>query len=245
MENLGFSPNTGRNKGIPMGFDSAAYDSMQAQLETARKALHEIQKQTSTEQVLKKAYAERQEAKNKYAQSIKQRVENTQKHVEQIFSAYNTDFENQFRQYKPEPAPVDESTLKPETLSGFSSNTASMESKWSAKKTEDKPQAAVQPEKKSWFKRVFGKTEAPQDPAPTVNTGVLKRPEEQAMPHWAKVALSKAKQIDTQILQSEKNEASGWVNYDLPKVTPSFMKQPQQPQSKQSWFGKAKSWLGL
>lgn len=239
-------------KGAPLGFDANVYEEVQASLDSIRAQIQTLQDQADGLAIRKKAFEERQKVKNAYMAKEEAKRQETLRNVDEVFEDYNKGFVADFRNYKDEPPAVLPTSLKPEVQAGFSRGTqqpVSFESKW----VEQKAVKEQQPKKQGLFgrlwNRVTGKTEtrmpAPHDSLNQVHPEHISTQKEKTMPHWAQVALSKAKDIDASVLQKVKDQARGWKDLPPPPSTPSYAlpRQQQQPQPQQEQPQPKKSFI--
>lgn len=242
-------PQTSAPKGLPTGFDRDVYQEVQASLEAIRAKVQVLQDEANGKAIMDKARMNWQETKNAYAQKQEDQRQATLRNVDDVFDNHHQGVVSEFRRYKAEPPAVIPSSLKPEVQAGFSAGTqqpVSFESKWSQKKEDQQPE----PQKKGFFSRLWNKVSGKKTdrmPAPhtslnSVQSKYIKTENEKAMPHWAQVALSKAKEIDESILQKVKDQSKGWVDLPPPPSVPSFA-QPQtgQEQPKKGFFSRIAS----
>jgi hypothetical protein len=239
-------------KGAPLGFDDNVYEEVQASLDSIRAQIQTLQDKAEGLAIRKKAFEERQKVKDAYMAKEEAKRQETLRNVDEVFEDYNKGFVADFRTYKDEPPAVLPTSLKPEVQAGFSSGTqkpVSFESKW----VEQKAVKEHEPKKQGLFGRLWnkvtGKTEtrmpAPHDSLNQVQQAHINTQKEKTMPHWAQVALSKAKEIDASVLQKVKDQARGWKDVPPPPSTPSYalprqQTQPQQEQQqpKKSFFSR-------
>lgn len=219
----------------PMGFDPKAYEAIQAKLDDVRKDLQVLQEDSEYNALIKKVSDERAAAKKKLAAEQEAKRQDVMANVDDVFNAYNAQFQSSFRKYKQAPAIETVAPVTPEAPA-FIGNTqqVSFESKWTQPK--DLADDRKKPEKKGWFRGLFGKQTAPamEITSPKINQRVNITPEGKAMPQWAKVALTKAMEVDKKVLAQAKSESLGNPRVVPKKLTPSFaVAQTEAPVQKQ------------
>ena len=198
FEGLDFSFTKPQNRGILMGFDPGTYENIQETLSTVRQSVDALQQNIGSETTLQKANADWKGVKSTLAEKHENQRLATVAKADAALDAHNNLVEEKFRRYVPEP--ILEAKTAPSDGPAFSGfGNGSFNSMWAQKAEQPKP------EKKSWFRRLFGKKVA--TPETIVQPPVPVKPKEKDLPSWARVALRKASQVDDVMLREVKANA--------------------------------------